>query len=195
MSLEYKAMCLNQSTKMQLMIAKHYVWPMLINEGPSWLSLWPELAFIVPLSHRVQRGKCRQLVCPVLSSIASYAGCHLPANCVCVTHELYIGIPIEFPTLLQRARTKLDWEFDTQYSVPFPNTCGKNLKKLRNQLGLVSNCYHVLATYCIRVLHESFQYSKIKSIPRHDWTSSPSLPCAVPKRPRNWYLHAAQWSA
>ncbi len=30
--------------------------------------------------HRVQRGKFGQPVCPVASSIAGYAGCHLPVN-------------------------------------------------------------------------------------------------------------------
>jgi hypothetical protein len=49
------------------------------------------------------------LACPVASSIASYADC-------CLTS---IGNPVEVAILLQRARTKLDWEFASLYSVAF----------------------------------------------------------------------------
>ncbi len=48
-----------------------------------------------------------------LSSSVLYSRlCWLPSSC-----ESYIWIPIEFPILLQMARTKLDLEFATLYSV------------------------------------------------------------------------------
>jgi hypothetical protein len=40
----------------------------------------PGVVLELTWDHRVQRGKCGQPVCPVASSIAGYAGCHLPAN-------------------------------------------------------------------------------------------------------------------
>ncbi len=47
------------------------------------------------------------------SSCALYSWlCWLPSS-----RKSPIGIPIEFSTLLQTARTKLDWEFVTLYSV------------------------------------------------------------------------------
>jgi hypothetical protein len=55
----------------------------------------------------------RQMLTTGLSSYVLYSClCWLPSSC-----ESSIGIPIEFSIFLRRARTKLDWEFATLYSV------------------------------------------------------------------------------
>jgi hypothetical protein len=55
----------------------------------------------------------RQMRTTGLSSCVLYSRlCWLPSSC-----EFSIGVPIEFSILLRRARTKLDWEFTTLYSV------------------------------------------------------------------------------
>ena len=55
----------------------------------------------------------RQMRTTGLSSYVLYSClCWSPSSC-----ESSIGIPIEISILLRRARTKLDWEFATLYSV------------------------------------------------------------------------------
>jgi hypothetical protein len=66
------------------------------------------------LPHRVAE---RQMRTTGLSSWVLYSRlCWLPSSC-----ESSIGNPIAFPILLRRARTKLDWEFATRYSVVCPD--------------------------------------------------------------------------
>jgi hypothetical protein len=55
----------------------------------------------------------RQMQTTGLSSCALYGRlCCLPSSC-----ESSIGNPIEFAIVLRRARTELDWEFASLYSV------------------------------------------------------------------------------
>ncbi len=72
------------------------------------LGYWSFLVYC-SLHHRVAE---RQMRTTGLSSCILYSRlCWLPSSC-----KSSIGIPLEFAILLQRARTKLDWEFATLYS-------------------------------------------------------------------------------